>query len=55
MKWTQSNGGVIKENWNNVQKKGKQSKVEYRDENVTWSVQSVDEEQLIELTILRNP
>ena len=55
---SESNSGRIKENWNIVQKKGKGSKVEYREENVTSylvGVRFVNEEQLNELPILRNP
>ena len=55
---SESNGGRINENWNIVQKKGKRSKVEYSNENVTSyhvGVQFVNEEQLIELPILRSP
>lgn len=55
---SESNGGRIKENLNIVQKKGKRRKVEYSEENVTWylvGVPFVNEEQLNELPILRNP
>ena len=51
-------GGRIKGNWKIVQNNTKWSKVVYSDENATWylvGVRFVNEKQLIELPILRNP